>query len=194
MSEQQGNDNEVLLAIHNGATSFEMVSHITSQTEDQITAAIHRINLESMRQHGELMLNIGNPNDPDLPTYKLDAADKKFVNEMVELFSEYMKAATKADGNRAVYQSFELSRMDDMFCGGEFKKFPQANEAINKMWDYHIALAKKLGEVYEETHGMCDHIGCGTEDCAASAVHDEIYRRLLAKFQIATFACVYPNL
>ena len=124
-------------------------------------------------------------------TLLLTAADKKFVTEMVELFSEYMKAVTKADGNKSIYQSFELDRMDDMFCGGDYEKFPQANEAIKKMDEYHIALAEKLGEEYADEHGMCDHIGCYTKDCAARAIHDAIYSRLMTKFQIPAFVVMY---
>ena len=193
-SSQRANDNEVLVAVMNGATDFEQVARITNQTEEQITAAIHRINLESMQRNGELMINIGDPDYPELPPYKLTDADKPFVSEMVELFSEYMKAATKADGNKAVCQSFELNRIDDMFCGGDSEKFPQANEAIKRMDEYHVALAQKLGEDYQDEHASCDHLGCGTPDCAARAIYEVIYRRLLRKFQIATFTVVCPNI
>src|SRR6266566_864061 len=83
MSSQRGNDNEVLLAVMNGATDLEQVARITNQTEEQITAAVHRINLESMQRSGELMIRLGDPTHPELPPYKLTAADKRFVNEMV---------------------------------------------------------------------------------------------------------------
>ncbi|MGA2646982.1 MAG: hypothetical protein ABSF15_19900 [Candidatus Sulfotelmatobacter sp.] len=138
-----------------------------------------------------LAINIGNPDNPELPPYKLTSADKRFVIEMIELFSQYMKAATKADGSKSVNQSFDLDRMDDMFCGGEYEKFPQANEAIKKMDEYHTALAQKLGEAYADEHGDCDHEGCDRKDCAARAIHDAIYSRLMTKFQIPAFVVMY---
>jgi hypothetical protein len=57
MSEERGNDNEVLLRVTKGATDLEQLARITGQTEDDLAAAIHRINAESMQHNGVLQPN-----------------------------------------------------------------------------------------------------------------------------------------